>query len=214
MLYEVITKLVKYFTSLGYYYDGDVFDIKEQPEFDPRTYQKRYNWRSNLDFQFTNTTKLAVNLSGDYRDWNGNSVTESMYDTGGYGWGGGNKFRNLFTTVMVGPSPILSDGRFGVNQGVSSPPSTALTDVAYTGQNMRRSNRIYTDFVLEQDIFDGLKLTGKLSFNYERAYKNSIWLNEIFYYPDYIDHVIKPFEPEGRRTVPKVTNEEIAAFIV
>ena len=57
-------KFVKYFTSFGSNYDGDIFDLKKGEDYDPRTSQKRYNWRSNLDFDFTETTRLSVKPVG------------------------------------------------------------------------------------------------------------------------------------------------------
>ena len=95
---------VKYFTSVGYNYDGDMFDIKEQEGFDPRTYQKRYNWRSNLDFNFTKSTKLRINLAGNYKDWHGNRVSD---DGSGNGIAdeGGSSLARLYSWMQVGAPP-------------------------------------------------------------------------------------------------------------
>lgn len=62
------SKLVRYFTSLGYRNDGDIFKTTPNEDYDPEFRVKRYNWRSNLDFDFTPTTKLSVSFSGNYRE--------------------------------------------------------------------------------------------------------------------------------------------------
>ena len=57
-------KWMKYFVSLGYMHDGDIYKTHRQPEFDPSFSYRRYNWRSNFDFQITKYTKLSFNVAG------------------------------------------------------------------------------------------------------------------------------------------------------
>ena len=47
---------MSYFVSLGYLHDGDIFNTTKQEDFDPSFSYRRYNWRSNFDFNITNTT--------------------------------------------------------------------------------------------------------------------------------------------------------------
>ena len=56
------TDYMKYFASAGYQGDGDIYDLKKNDDFDPRHTYKRYNWRSNFDFNFTKSTKLSINI--------------------------------------------------------------------------------------------------------------------------------------------------------
>lgn len=56
---------VKYFASIGYTKDGDVFKTEKQPEYDPTFKYERYNYRTNLDMDVTKYTKISVNLAGD-----------------------------------------------------------------------------------------------------------------------------------------------------
>jgi len=46
------TKKMSYFVSLGYLHDGDIFNTTKQEDFDPSFSYRRYNWRSNFDFQY------------------------------------------------------------------------------------------------------------------------------------------------------------------
>ena len=58
------TKKMSYFVSLGYLHDGDIFNTTKQEDFDPSFSYRRYNWRSNFDFNITSTTKLSFNVAG------------------------------------------------------------------------------------------------------------------------------------------------------
>ena len=58
------TKKMSYFVSLGYLHDGDIFYTTKQEDFDPSFSYRRYNWRSNFDFNITSTTKLSFNVAG------------------------------------------------------------------------------------------------------------------------------------------------------
>lgn len=57
------TKKMSYFVSLGYLHDGDIFNTTKQEDFDPSFSYRRYNWRSNFDFNITSTTKLSFNVA-------------------------------------------------------------------------------------------------------------------------------------------------------
>ncbi len=56
------TEFVKYFASLGYLNDGDIFDAEESDLYDASFYYKRYNWRTNFDFSRVHT--LSEEYSG------------------------------------------------------------------------------------------------------------------------------------------------------
>lgn len=65
---------VRYFVSLGYMSEGDIFTTGDKV---PYSYDKhnasyfhnRYTFRNNLDFSLTPTTTLAVNLGGNVREY-------------------------------------------------------------------------------------------------------------------------------------------------
>ena len=199
---------VRFFTSFGYNYDGDIFRLEKQRDFDPRTYQKRYNWRSNIDFTLTKTTKFSVRLSGDVKDWNGNYVTKNA--NGGIAEGGADLAR-LYQVVMIGPPPVTSDGLLGTEQGSSLNPNY-LGRLEREGQFMRRSNRFYADFVLKQQLLKGLELTAKLSFNQYRQYDSSIQIKPIYYYPNADNTGFVQLDPNQQVTAPQVTAESLSAY--
>lgn len=64
------TETMKYFGSLGYVKDGDIFNttLNESSDFDPDFGFERYNWRFNLDFDITKTTQFSINFAGNFRN--------------------------------------------------------------------------------------------------------------------------------------------------
>ena len=59
------TDFIKYFTSLGYNYQGSYFDGYQEGYVDTRYWHNRINYTSNLDFKLTEITQLSFNLSGE-----------------------------------------------------------------------------------------------------------------------------------------------------
>lgn len=57
------TKKVKYFIAVGMYTQGGLFKEFAQ-DYDAAYNYSRFNYRSNLDINVTNTTKLSVNIAG------------------------------------------------------------------------------------------------------------------------------------------------------
>lgn len=173
---------VTYFTSFGYNYDGDIFELEKQPEFDPRTYQHRMNWRTNLDFNFTKTTKFSVKLSGDITNWNGNYNTKNT-DSGIAG-GGGSIMQRIYSTALINAPAVYQDGKLGYDYN-NSINVNYLGMMEREGSYGRKTNRLYTDFILKQDLTKHLYVQGKLSYNYSRRYLSDIskrWNDAPIYY--------------------------------
>jgi TonB-linked SusC/RagA family outer membrane protein len=173
-------EFVTYFASLGYQHDGDIFDLEKQKDFDPRTYQKKYNWRTNLDFNFSKTTKFKVGLAGNFKNWNGNTITRGTNN--GIATGNGDAFTRIWQTPLIGTAPILEGGLLGTEAGATVNPN--FYRMEKEGQWKRRSNTMFTDFTLTQDITKHVKVAAKLSYNYNQAYASSINRNLLFYYPN------------------------------
>ncbi|MFC6859559.1 SusC/RagA family TonB-linked outer membrane protein [Zunongwangia atlantica] len=69
------TDFVKYFVSVGYLEEGDVFDVGNvfPYDYDERNahyWHQRYNFRNNLDFTLTESTQLTLNVGGNLKVWN------------------------------------------------------------------------------------------------------------------------------------------------
>jgi TonB-linked SusC/RagA family outer membrane protein len=91
------TKFVKYFASVGYLKEGDVTETRQFFNYDPENRFERFNFRSNLDFTLSKTTKLKT------------SITNRLEKTN---VGGGNNFLALYTTapgvISFYPEEVLS----------------------------------------------------------------------------------------------------------
>ncbi|MEN0049440.1 MAG: TonB-dependent receptor [Bacteroidota bacterium] len=171
---------VSYFTSFGYQFDGDIFDMNKQEDFDPRTYQRRYTWRTNLDFNFSKSTQFKVGLYGNFKNWNGNVITQGTNN--GIRQGNGDSFTRIWQTPLIGPTPILDDGRLTTEQGAVVQPN--FRRMEREGQWSRRSNTLYTDFTLSQEITKHFRASAKFSYNALQGYQNVIRQNVLFYFPN------------------------------
>ena len=142
------SKDMKYFASIGYQNDGEIYNTPKGENFDPRNWFKRYNWRSNFDFDLTNSTKLSVSIGGSmsYRN-------ESCTD--------------LYTRILseaTSDHPIMySDGEWGDDEEKAPYPNMRLV-----GHDLKKRFTGYYDASLEQKldfITKGLKAKAKISYS-------------------------------------------------
>ncbi len=214
-------KFVKYFTSLGYNYDGDIFDLEKREKFDPRTSQKRYNWRSNLDFDFTKTTKLKVNLAGNFKDWHGNQVTAGWNSTSLEGNPDqANVYNNsyitsMFSNVQVGTPPVLSNGFIGVGDQYRGEWTTGnfYEQMQENGEVTKRSTQVFSDIIFEQRFLKDFVFRGKLSYNFDRMYLSRVIAKPMYYTTNSageVDHA--ETDKDKVATVPTASNEFLSSF--
>lgn len=151
------TKKVKYFASADYLYEGDMFRQNDNNRGYEAGYGfKRLNVRSNLDFQLTPTTKFSTNLAGSH------GTRKSP-------WGGGNSYTYWIAAYTVAPDviyPRYSDGTWGFYQPDTQAGINSAQVLATSGIELTTTNRITTDFTLEQklDMFvNGLTARGNIS---------------------------------------------------
>lgn len=153
------TKFVKYFASVDYTHEGDIYKkVTNTKGYDPGFGYDRINVRSNLDFNLTKTTKLSVNLSGSHAV---KKATQGQYE-------------NLVWSAFYGIAPdsfipVYSDGSFGYYQpnptqaAANSYESLSVNGIGYT-----TDDRLNTDFTLQQDLgflLKGLNVQAKLAFD-------------------------------------------------
>ncbi len=194
------TKFVKYFTSLGYNYEGDIMNSNIMGKLDPRFYSKRYNLRSNFDFDLTPTSRIRVNIGASHKIVNGNS--------GYYG----DFFSNIYqlsvnySPLFYGPDalelypdaddPNAEGMRFALGEGSGANPYTVLhagkilydNDIHHMDNYRTYITDLNSDIGFDQDlsfITEGLKISALVSLNttvgYNRVEKQqstSYLLNE------------------------------------
>ena len=178
------TDFIKYFTSLGYTYQGSYFDGYQEGYVDTRYWYNRINYTSNFDFKLTNMTQLSFNLSGEVGIQN--QPKSSMW------W------------ALYGSSPARFPAYFPewVLKEVPDPdyPNDSGKRLAYdygeyTGNpynivfnsNFRRylDSKLFTDVLLTQDldfITKGLSVQGKVSLS---TYYRNLLLQSDHTFPTY-----------------------------
>ncbi|WP_240904783.1 SusC/RagA family TonB-linked outer membrane protein [Sphingobacterium sp. SGR-19] len=151
------TEKVKYFASADYLYEGDMFRSFDNARgYDAGYGFNRVNVRSNLDFQLTPTTKFSTNLAGSH------GIRKSP-------WGGGNDYAFWIAAYTVAPDliyPRYSDGTWGYYQPDTQAGINSARVLATSGIEKTSTNRITTDFILEQDLsmfLKGLDVRGTIS---------------------------------------------------
>jgi TonB-linked SusC/RagA family outer membrane protein len=168
------TNKVKYFASADYLNEGDIFrEFENNRGYKPGFGFERLNVRSNLDFQLTKSTLFKVNLSGS------RGVRKSPW---GANSGDYNFWISAYSTAPDVFVPKYSDGTWGyhfpnVQRGLNSAQSLALSGVAFT-----TTNRITTDFTVEQDlsvVLKGLKAVGTVALDHSFV-EGSRGVNDLF----------------------------------
>ena len=155
------TDYMKYFASAGYQGDGDIYDLKKNDDFDPRHTYKRYNWRSNFDFNFTKSTKLSINIAGSMGYRNKSIDNDSPF--------------NRILTESTSDHPIMySDGNWGDDE-----EKNPVANMNLGGAKLRKTFQGWYDASLEQKldfITKGLKVAAKVSYSSSSTTNTDVYL--------------------------------------
>ncbi len=171
------TDFVKYFGSLSYLHEGDMFKKYDNGKgYDPNYNFNRFNFRANFDFSLTRTTLLKVNLAGFYSQKN----TNYSYQT----TGSGNTPMAWAAAYSMPPDvflPQYEDGTWGQQEGF--PYEQMQNPIAYIynlGRWERKTTNLNADFSVEQKldfITKGLSVTG--SFFYDNDIQTLGGINDM-----------------------------------
>lgn len=158
--------LVRYFGSISYLHEGDMFkDYENFKNYDPSYDFDRFNFRSNLDFQITKTTTFKMNLSGYYSQKNKN-----------YSDNPGSMWAAIYGMPPDIYLPQYSDGRWGWSSLTGKINPVAV--VYNQGLMQIRTTSLLSDFELEQKLdFITKGLMAKASLYYDNTLytKGGIW---------------------------------------
>ena len=160
-------KTAKYFGSLAYQTVEDIFDGGRYDS--GRGYlgeyrYDRFNFRSNIDFNITNTTELSVNLAGFY------GVRENPGSLG-------NVTNGLYLIAPSLYTPVYPDGLYGQPFSyfnVYNNPFVTLSGLGYTTFRTFQTN---SDLILKQKldfITEGLSFQGRFSLDNSQRSKQSL----------------------------------------
>ena len=158
------SKKIKYFGSLAYMHEGDMFrNYDNGKPYDPNYNFDRFNFRSNVDFDLTKTTRLKFDLAGFFSrkntNWN-NEGSTSRADQWMYS-----------AAYFLAPNmflPMYEDGRWGAYSDGANSSTNPLAAVYNLGLRQTRSTQINASFALEQDlsfITKGLKASLRATYD-------------------------------------------------
>lgn len=197
------TSYMKYFASVGYQGDGDIYKLQENDYFDPRHSYKRYNWRSNFDFNITQSTKLSINVAGKMAYRNKSLDNDNPF--------------NRIMTEATSDHPIkYSDGHWGDDE-----EKNPVANMNMAGANMRKTFQGWYDAALVQKldfITPGLKVGGKISYSSSSTTSTNInrgagsadqALKSIVRYHRVYDYANPEINPDGSITYPMIENKRL-----
>jgi TonB-linked SusC/RagA family outer membrane protein len=157
------TDFVKYFTSISYVADGDILKSVPNPKgYQPEFSYKRYNFRTNLDFNLTKTTQFKVNLSGYYGKQQQPGSGIGPIATGIY--------RHSPTSI-----PIYPDGIYGTDETTSDVyGSNVFRILQISGTKSTGRTSLTSDFEISQKLdFITKGLSAKAKYSYDNYFTTS-----------------------------------------
>lgn len=149
---------VRFFVSGAYYHENGIYKDNPSPIVDSDVNFERYNLRSNIDFDLSKTTRMSVDMSGQYINRKAPSKTA-------------NDIFNGMTLMPVHLIPMIySDGTPAEhpesdNSGLRQNPYNFLY---YSGYSKSWQATVQSKVTLEQDlnfITKGLSVRGTVSFD-------------------------------------------------
>lgn len=146
----------KFFVSGAYYAENGIFKSNPIESYDANIGLERYNIRSNVDMDITPTTKLSVDISGQYKTKNNP----------------GNSSDAIFKHIMVVPTHLIpmqwSDGTASTNQQDGDGRNNPYNLLNYSGYTKNWSAALQSKVALSQKldfITKGLSVRGAISFD-------------------------------------------------
>ena len=182
----------KYFGSLSYQSVSDLFKGSEYPNskgYMGEYQYNRFNYRSNLDFNITNTTKFSVNLSGFF------GVQEKPIED----------LRQALNAIYeLAPSlytPLYPDGYYGRHPSGEWNFENPIVNLTNTGYNTYNKFQINSDFMLEQKldfITEGLSVKGRLSYDNDMTSRQRLLDDQV----ENIENVVfRQYDIDGNESI-------------
>lgn len=167
-------KTVKYYGQVSYYHEGDMFNkIDNGKGYKPNFNFDRFNFRSNIDFDLTKTTRLSVDFSGFFSQKNATYSNEGSSDRADqWMWG---------ATYSLAPNlflPYYSDGCWGGYAEGGNATMNPLAVIHNLGIRRTRRTQLNSNFTLEQKldfITKGLSFKASLFYDNEMRSESGIY---------------------------------------
>lgn len=166
------SKKVRYYVGGSYYSEGGIFNVAQNLDYSPQINYDKFNFRSNVDVDFTKSTVLNISLSTQYTSRNSPACDLSEIYT-----------HVMYTTPVAVPT-VFSDGSLAVPQALSG--QNPYNDLNNTGY--KRNAYIYAQSLisLTQDFSDiiteGLRANVKFSWDASNGNVITRKRNATYYY--------------------------------
>ncbi len=151
----------RYFVSGAFFQENGIFKQGNQNEYDNNIGVKRYNLRSNIDFDVSKTTLVKVDISGQYMQTNYPGVGTST----------------IFTQMCMTPAylmpPVYSDGTIAGHPRPSNTRTNPYNSLVNSGYAKEWRTSIQSKVEIDQKldfITKGLSWKGMLSFDADMSY--------------------------------------------
>lgn len=178
------TSAIRYFSSIGYTYQGDFFKAYHNGYDDTRYWYHRFNYRTNIDFNLSKNTTLSLNVGGEtgIKNQPTDSPWRNLYSTGPARYPA--YFPSWVLDQVPDPDyPNAKGDRLAMNFG-------EFTGNPYTSMNQGSFNRyldskLFTDLILDQKldmVTKGLSMKGKVSMS---TYYRNRSLYASYTFPEY-----------------------------
>ncbi len=180
------SKKAAFYISLGYMFEDGMFRQFITPSgYTTSPYAKRTNFRSNLDYNVTKTTKISLNLAGRIENENTVRPIASYNDPVGTILSGSEALFNKISvmeswaarssrrnTKRSTPEMIKLEDTYSQIGNVGF-PGTGVSESPYIsmkrgGYSMQEKNVLESTFILSQDlgmVTKGLNFTGSFAYN-------------------------------------------------
>ncbi len=190
------SQVIQYFGSLAYLHEGDMFEKYENNKgYEPNYNFDRFNFRSNLDINLTQSTLLKVNLAGHISTKNSSYSNEGSAESADY---------MMWGAVYLFPPdiylPQYEDGSWGYSNktGRWNPVATLYN----IGVRTIKQTNLSSNFELQQQLdFITRGLTAKATFT-----QDSDIISEGGLY-DIANHV-RPNEPASNTWSTQINPED------
>lgn len=153
------TDFLKYFGSFSYLHEGDIVSGNNYGQgYTPSYKYDRFNFRSNLDFNVSKTTKLSANLSG---------IHSTQFSPGGNKW---DIWRAMYNRPPDLYPPRYSDGVWADYSGYDR-FFNSLVSLNFGGLSKTNTTQVNTDFLIRQELDFLLNgLSAQIKFSYDNTF--------------------------------------------
>lgn len=151
-------EFVRYFVNAGYLHQGGQFNVEKGLDYNPEFKLDRYNFRSNIDADLTNSLVATLNVAGYFEKRNNPYV---LGDDDPMEW----LIYFMNRIPSISPGPVTPEGDVITYGDVDRPAYGLINRSGYIQQT---TSNVMATFALEQKldfVTEGLSIKGALSFD-------------------------------------------------